>query len=55
MSRYEKELDQLIEKAIKEQLDKMSPEELKQLKKALDKMEPHKLQEKLEELSKIKE
>lgn len=32
MSRYEKELDEKIEKAIKDQLNKMSPEELKELK-----------------------
>ena len=32
MNRYEKELDEKIEKAIKDQLNKMSSEELKELK-----------------------
>ena len=36
----EEELDKKIDKAIREQLDKMSPEELRKLKDLLDKMQP---------------
>ena len=47
----EEELDKKITKAIREQLDKMSPEELRKLKETLDKMKPglDKLQVELEE------
>ena len=47
----EKELDKKIAKAIREQLDKMSPEELRKLKETRDKMKPglDKLQAELEE------
>jgi len=47
----EEELDKEIDKAIREQLDKMSPEELRKLKETLDKLQPglDKLQAELEE------